>query len=294
MQLLPRFEQLAGPQRGYKCPEDTRLLLTSVYGFYYEVTYCKQTKELLWSQNLPSENLRKAATEESLRSDPSVNEEILDFFFNTLFEDLKKAIARWRNPTLIPVPTATAESMTPNLLPTLHTIRLTPVVLSNVMDPLTDDTNWPRVPTGPLCLNLQLLWVGNNAVWEDIEKGIVFKQYFTANGYNSELGFYRRLGGLSWIPTMLGTVSTSGRWGIFTSFAGRQVYDDGEEAVPTIKGWVTVLHSLGIHNHDIAPRNVLKGSNGLLTLVDFDRAVESAQCDLSECPDLEFHNYYYD
>ncbi|PPQ83804.1 hypothetical protein CVT24_006876 [Panaeolus cyanescens] len=33
--------------------------------------------------------------------------------------------------------------------------------------------------------------------------------------------------------------------------------------------------------------NMLKGPNGSLTLIDFDRAVESKECDLLECPDLD-------
>ncbi|KAF9058022.1 hypothetical protein BJ165DRAFT_1521346 [Panaeolus papilionaceus] len=295
------FEPLAGFREEYKLPKGARVIVTGIYGHHYEASFNQQEKTLQWSTNLASQRLRDAATNNEYRNTIGVNEDILDLFFNALFDDLAKAIERWKNPTPAPDSTTSAESsLTLSLFKTVRTMlpgsfvplgmtfRLTSVVLSDVMDPLSVETSWPRLPIGPLYLDLKLLWAENNVVWEDTERGIIFKQYSTADQYNNELGFYRRLAHLSWIPTMLGTVSTVGRWGIFTSFAGRPIQEDEwKEAVPALKHWVKELHTLGIHHHDLACRNVLKGPDGSFTIIDFDTAVESAQCDLSECPDLE-------
>ncbi|KAF9034560.1 hypothetical protein BJ165DRAFT_1533992 [Panaeolus papilionaceus] len=296
------FEQLCNDAQRYILSPGARLLLTGVYGHQHHVVYDRTERKLLWSENLASESLKVAATNEELRKSPEVNKDILDYFFNALFKDMQQAIDRWRNAT--PKPDSSAHAMsftTPLLLKSVRTMlpgfyapflvmafHLTFSVRSDVMNPLHVETSWPRLPMIPLYLNLRVHWIGNSVVWRDTETDVVFKQFFTADQYKRELGFYRRLAHLPWIPTVLGTVSTAGRWGIFTLFAGRPIQEDEwEEVVPALECWVKELHRLGIHHHDLACRNVLKGPNGSLTLIDFDSAVESGQCNLLECPDLD-------
>ncbi|SJL10558.1 uncharacterized protein ARMOST_13945 [Armillaria ostoyae] len=51
---------------------------------------------------------------------------------------------------------------------------------------------------------------------------------------------------------------------------------------------VKTLHSLGIHHHDLEPRNVAKGRDGNLRLLDYERSsLGGSSCSCEELSTLE-------
>ncbi len=51
---------------------------------------------------------------------------------------------------------------------------------------------------------------------------------------------------------------------------------------------VKTLHSLGVHHHDLQPRNVAKGRDGNLRLLDYERSsVGGGSCSCEELSTLE-------
>jgi len=157
------------------------------------------------------------------------------------------------------------------------------------MDPLPLDN--PRMLAIPMYLKLCKLHQGSEAVvWEDRDQGVLFKQFFDEEIFRNEVQFYNRLKGIGWVPTLLGTVSERHRWGIFLTFEGQRLEEEewnDPSSLDYVKGRVIELHKLGIHHHDLAPRNVLRRPNGTLVITDFGLAMNADDCCEGEgCPDF--------
>ncbi|KAF9036192.1 hypothetical protein BJ165DRAFT_1533044 [Panaeolus papilionaceus] len=297
------FEQLAGRHTKYVLPEGTPCLLTGVYGFQYVATWDSVNKKLLWSKNLAGSQLQQAVNLDTARRDDATVENIFDYFFNGIWQGMQNAIRSWENP-IVEIPSSPSlgkvvRSALLRCIPVWLQFRfVSSVLLPDMKEPFLVHANGFRLPCGTLSLNLQLRSLGNSCfIWTDEERGVVFKDYFEPESFHRELNFYHRLSQarVPWIPTLLGHISTRTKTGIFLSFEGKPVEQEAwEEVTPHLESWVAELHRLGIHHHDIAQRNVLKGPAGQFTLIDFDNAVASDECPFTPCPDLylkSLHDY---
>jgi len=48
------------------------------------------------------------------------------------------------------------------------------------------------------------------------------------------------------------------------------------------------MHARGIHHHDIHPRNLVRGEDGLIFVIDFGLSVSSDQCEHASCDDKKW------
>ncbi|KAJ7768116.1 hypothetical protein DFH07DRAFT_1008735 [Mycena maculata] len=91
-------------------------------------------------------------------------------------------------------------------------------------------------------------------------------------------------------PEFRGLYSSSHSFGIVMSYAGtaiKDIFSAPEAQKAQLVSMFKMLHGNGIHHHDVRNENVMVNHHGVLTLVDFDRAVIlDGKCS-SYCPDLE-------
>ena len=45
------------------------------------------------------------------------------------------------------------------------------------------------------------------------------------------------------------------------------------------------MHARGIHHHDIHPRNLVRGEDGRICVIDFGFCVSAEQCEQASCDD---------
>ncbi|KAK0239341.1 hypothetical protein EDD85DRAFT_829945 [Armillaria nabsnona] len=57
----------------------------------------------------------------------------------------------------------------------------------------------------------------------------------------------------------------------------------------TIWKYVNALHSIGLHHHDVEPRNIAKDRNGTLRILDFERSSLDDSCPCGELEGLGQH-----
>ena len=117
----------------------------------------------------------------------------------------------------------------------------------------------------------------------------MLKQYFQEREFRRELGFLKRLAGLDWAPNVLGTTSgLHGIYGIFMMYEGVELslsvsFQDVSHFINRCK---KELHVRGIHHHDLARRNILQRPDGSLVIIDYELAVDAAECvGGAQCPD---------
>lgn len=142
-------------------------------------------------------------------------------------------------------------------------------------------------------LDMRLFHQGSKAwVWMDHKQGIVMKRCFSPEVWMKEWKIGQGLQDLPWIVRILGRSSESHRQVIFMVYEGEPVSDDEwEELEPILRSWVRILHSRGVHHHDIAARNVLRSPDGKLTLIDFGL---TAECQGGEdCPDINLEETWF-
>ena len=119
----------------------------------------------------------------------------------------------------------------------------------------------------------------------DPSQGLVFKQFHEEEAFEREILFLPRLAGFPWDLKVLGTMSHNGVWGVFMPDEGRPVRQGWSEVGQFVLMCMQQLHMMGIHHHDIAPRNVLRRRDGSLVLIDYANAVNSRECTDGDCPD---------
>ncbi|KAK7006120.1 hypothetical protein R3P38DRAFT_2793888 [Favolaschia claudopus] len=125
----------------------------------------------------------------------------------------------------------------------------------------------------------------------------VMKIYLTAYSFMAykEVLAYHRLHALPAVPKLCGAFLALGSdyVGLLMEYKGRALgYDDWEELglLPrerfTIYQIVQEIHRAGILHGDLAPRNVLRGSDGTLNLIDFGFSSLDHRCPGSTCAEL--------
>ncbi|KAK0204061.1 hypothetical protein DFS33DRAFT_857683 [Desarmillaria ectypa] len=84
-----------------------------------------------------------------------------------------------------------------------------------------------------------------------------------------------------------GAVVLSDAGKAFRCFSGKEA-DFSMQELQLLWKHVKTLHSLGLHHHDLAPRNVAKGQDGNLRLLDYERSsLGGGSCTCNELSTLE-------
>ncbi|KAJ7440493.1 hypothetical protein B0H11DRAFT_2099297 [Mycena galericulata] len=90
-------------------------------------------------------------------------------------------------------------------------------------------------------------------------------------------------------PEFQGLYSNSHNFGIVMSYAGtamKDIFSAPDDQKQQLVSILKALHGKDIHHHDVRAENIMVNHRGVVTLVDFDRAViVDGRC--SYCPDLE-------
>ncbi|KAJ7125890.1 hypothetical protein C8R44DRAFT_117716 [Mycena epipterygia] len=95
-----------------------------------------------------------------------------------------------------------------------------------------------------------------------------------------------------YIPKFCGLYSNSQNLAVVMSYAGTplpHIFSAPNIQKQQIVSMLKSLHQKGIHHHDVRAENLMVGYDGVVTLVDFDRAV-NVQGDCPHCPDVEMIN----
>ncbi|KAJ7824080.1 kinase-like domain-containing protein [Mycena olivaceomarginata] len=90
-------------------------------------------------------------------------------------------------------------------------------------------------------------------------------------------------------PRFRGLYSNARAFAVVTSYAGTplpDIFSAADDQKWEIVNILQLLHRNGIHHHDVRAENLMVNSAGVITLVDFDRAVK-VDGDCRHCPDAE-------
>ncbi|KAJ7788349.1 kinase-like domain-containing protein [Mycena olivaceomarginata] len=90
-------------------------------------------------------------------------------------------------------------------------------------------------------------------------------------------------------PRFRGLYSNARAFAVVTSYAGTplpDIFSAADDQKWEIVNILKLLHRNGIHHHDVRAENLMVNSAGVITLVDFDRAVK-VDGDCRHCPDAE-------
>ncbi|KAF6756954.1 hypothetical protein DFP72DRAFT_264599 [Ephemerocybe angulata] len=124
---------------------------------------------------------------------------------------------------------------------------------------------------------------------------LVVKRFWDREHFENEIELYTALEGIPSIPKMLGTGVSSRRQrfivfpnmgkpaGAITNKEARQLYDDV----------LTHMYAKKYHHHDLHERNILRGRDGRLCLIDFSDATLTCSGSKYKCHDytwLKNHN----
>ena len=121
----------------------------------------------------------------------------------------------------------------------------------------------------------------------DDQRGLVMKLCASEEAFGRELWAYEKLKEKPWVPRVLGTVAE--REILFLSLEGREVSDEEWETDHVqrfLRKCIREMHQLGLHHHDLAPRNITIRDNQLF-IIDFEMSVTSQECNgAPHCPDV--------
>lgn len=67
---------------------------------------------------------------------------------------------------------------------------------------------------------------------------------------------------------------------------GTPVDGDWADFEGFVRNCMQELQIMGIHHHDLAPRNILRRADGSLVLIDFGNAMDARLCNEEDCPDF--------
>ncbi|EJD08334.1 uncharacterized protein FOMMEDRAFT_16742 [Fomitiporia mediterranea MF3/22] len=113
-----------------------------------------------------------------------------------------------------------------------------------------------------------------------VGKGETLKEQSCARRLFNELDIYRRIeqtspASVKIVPQCYGLFETSRTWALVMDYEGSALRHNGEwsDLSPTDRqelfNAISTLHGLGVYHDDLEPRNVVRGSDGSLRIIDF-------------------------
>ncbi|KAJ6553191.1 hypothetical protein B0H19DRAFT_1155908 [Mycena capillaripes] len=149
---------------------------------------------------------------------------------------------------------------------------------------------WPSLKS-PIIFSTPLGTGASGDVWLSNDGNYVIKIFMNTDVAEHEANILlmcQQCPGLA-VVTLHGLYSVGWRFGLVLRYLGSAIGPFCHAPLGQRKQLLTalcMLHSCGIHRHDIRPENVMVDNSGVVTLIDFDGA-ERVYGECRDCPDVK-------